>query len=238
MLREGCESAIRNRPAALFCELPELAGIRDAVWQEALSVSQVLSCPAGTKLMDCRDHVDKFVMVLQGVVKVYDTGENGREICLYRVSRGQVCTLTLTRLLLQSRRGAQSVAEQDVRLLLMPTEYFHRLLSESDAFRRYLINSMAHCLSDVMQLITEVSFQNLELRLTQLILERSRLSAPDKLRCTHQTIANELGTSREVVSRLLKDLERAGLVKLHRGSIEVIATGKLEAFYRKGDYES
>jgi len=222
-MREDCSAfAAMSKPIPLFSELPELAGIRDDVWREALAVSQVISCPAGTKLIECGDSDDKFVIVLQGSVKIYETAENGREITLYRVAGGQVCVLTLTRLLLRSNRCAQAMAEQDVRLLAMPPQYFNRLLTESDDFRRYLMTSMAHCITDVIQLISQVSFNPLDLRLATLIRKCATHKDPDKLRCTHQSIANELGTTREVVSRLLKDFERSGYIKLNRGSIQVL----------------
>jgi len=225
---DGCLLSIKNNPVALFGELPELAGIRDDVWREALEVSQVISAPAGTKLIECGDSANKFVIVLQGIVKVYETSENGREISLYRVCGGQVCVLTLTRLLVRSNRCAEAIAEQDVRVLAMPPEYFHRLLAESDDFRRYLMSSMAHCISEVMQLIAKVSFNHLDLRLARLVRKLASQAEAGKLRCTHQAIANELGTTREVVSRLLKDFERCGHIRLHRGSIEILAMDKLE----------
>jgi len=230
MRDDGGALAIKNGPVTLFSELPELAGIGDDVWNEALAVSQVVSCPAGTKLVECGDSADKFVVVLQGVIKVYETCESGREISLYRVHSGQVCVLTLTRLLLHSNRCAQAVAEKDVRLLVIPQEYFDRLLAESDTFRRYLMTSMAHCITDVMQLIAQVSFNQLDLRLAQLIKKFSTLSEQGELRCTctHQIIANELGTTREVVSRLLKGFERSGHIKLNRGSIEILNIDELE----------
>lgn len=228
MCDQGGRISIRTQPIDLFEDSPELAGIRDPVWQEALAVSQINTYPTGSKVVNCGDTADKFVIVLRGVIKVYETAENGREITLYRVGDGQVCVLTLTRLLLRTNRGAQAVAEQDLRILTMPPEYFHRLLAESEDFRRYLMTSMAHCITDVMQLIAQVSFNNLDLRLAQLIHELSLQTAPDKLRCTHQAIANELGTTREVVSRLLKEFERSGYIKLGRGNIEILDQNELE----------
>ncbi|TCK18209.1 CRP/FNR family transcriptional regulator [Thiogranum longum] len=225
---EGCAFPNRNKPATLQCELTGFAAIDGEVWREALSVSEVISCPAGTKLVECGSSADKFVIVLQGVVKVYEACENGREISLYRVCSGQVCVLTLTRLLLRSNQCAQAVAEQDVRLLAMPPEYFERLLAESKGFRSYLMTSMAHCITDVVQLTAQVSFRHLDLRLVQLIRKLSTQEPDSRIRCTHQTIANELGTTREVVSRLLKELERSGHIKLSRGSIQVLDSEKLE----------
>ncbi len=228
MREEACALSMDSKPVALFSELPELAAIGDTMWREALDVSQVVSLPAGTTLIECGSSADKFVIVLQGIIKVYETCENGREISLYRVHSGQVCVLTLTRLLLHSNRCAQAIAEKDVRLLTMPPEYFERLLAESEAFRNYLMTSMAHCITDVMQLTAQISFRHLDLRLVQLVQKLSAQTANNKICCTHQAIANELGTTREVVSRLLKDLERSGHIKLNRGSIEILDTEKLE----------
>jgi len=228
MRQENCAFSSDMEPFSLFEKLPELAAISDDTWQEALNVSQTLSFPAGTRLVECGNSADKFVIVLQGVVKVYETCENGREITLYRVNSGQVCVLTLTRLLLRSNRCAQAIAEKDVRLLAMPTEYFERLLAESEAFRNYLMMSMAHCITDVMQLTAQISFRHLDLRLAQLVRKLSLQATSKRICCTHQAIANELGTTREVVSRLLKDLERSGHIKLNRGSIEILDMNKLE----------
>jgi len=224
----GCILSTKDKPVALFSELPELAGISGDVWREALEVSQVVSFPAGTRLIECGDSADKFIIVLQGSIKVYETAENGREISLYRISGGQVCVLTLTRLLLRSNRCAQAIAEQDVRLLAMPPEYFNRLLTESEDFRLYLMTSMAHCITDVIQLISQVSFSQLDQRLATLLIKCTNQLEPGKLRCTHQAIASELGTTREVVSRLLKDIERSGYIKLNRGSIEILDMDGLE----------
>ena len=227
MLEDSCVAIVRTRPA-LFHELPELASIGGDTWQEALAAAQVLSFPAGTKLVECGEAADKFVIVLKGVVKVFEAGENGREMTLYRVHGGQICVLTLTRLLQRGHRNAQAVAEQDVRLLSLPPEYFDCLMAESEDFRRYLVTSMAHCISGVMQLISEVSFNHLDLRLAQLIRQLADQTSSDSLKITHQALANELGTTREVVSRLLKDFERAGYIKLSRCCIEISNRNGLE----------
>ena len=228
MPEQGIDPQSDVRQVVLFSELTDHAGIQDDVWREALAVSQVVCAKAGTKLIECGDSADKFVIVLQGVIKVYETCENGREISLYRVRDGQVCILTLTRLLLNSNRCAQAMAEEDVRLLVMPPEFFDRLLTESESFRSYLMTSMAHCITDVIQLISQVSFDRLDLRLANLLRKLAAQSSQSKLQCTHQLIANELGTTREVVSRLLKDFERSGCIKLCRGSIEILDMDQLE----------
>jgi CRP/FNR family transcriptional regulator len=233
MLNEGYVSTTRPGPiAALSKASPELASISGDAWREALAVSPVVSCPAGTNLLDSSDSTDKFIIVLQGVVKIYQTSENGREIALHRVYAGQICIPMLVRLLHRSTRCAQAVAEEDTRLLAISPDHFDRLLAESEGFGRYLMSAMAHCISDVMQLVADVSFNHLDLRLAQLIGQLSSGTGPGKLKLTHQAIANELGTTREVVSRILKRFERAGYIKLNRGNIDVIAGDDLEKLYQ------
>jgi CRP/FNR family transcriptional regulator len=227
MPEESCVSTIKTRPA-LFHAFPELASISGDTWQEALSVSQVLSFPAGSKLFESDDITDKFVILLHGVIKVYDVGKNGRELTLYRVRAAQICVLTLTGLLHQAGYRARALAEEDVRVLAVPPEYFDRLLAECEDFRRYLMTSMAHCIADVTQLVAQISFDNLDQRLAQLIHQLSDRTSPGNLKFTHQALANELGTTREVVSRLLKDFERAGYIRLYRGSIMIVDPVELE----------
>jgi len=219
---------IENRGEAWLQGIPGLTAISDDTWKEALSSSTIASFPAGKKLIECGDTAEYFVLVLEGQVRVYETALNGREICLYRVQPGQVCVLTLTKLLKGRNNCAQAVAEEDVTLLIMPEEYFHRLLAESEGFRNYLMKSMADTVTEVMDLVTQVSFQRLDLRLACMIGQRSQQQSSSKLNMTHQEVANELGTTREVVSRLLKEFEKMGCIKLRRGKIEILSGDALQ----------
>lgn len=214
--------------------VPGLQYITEAVWEEALNASEMLAFPAGTKLAECGDTVTQFVIVLHGVIRVYQTADTGREICLYRARSGEVCMLTLAKLLRVKNVCSQAVAEEDVRILAMPLAYFHRLMNESCDFRNFVICSMATCLTNMMQMVGNVSFDRLEMRLACLIVELTQLHASSTLKITHQEIANQLGTTREVVSRLLKDFEHLGYVKLGRRSIEVISEERLQHISSQG----
>jgi len=137
--------------------------------------------------------------------------------------------LSLVCLLHSRGLHAQAVVEEDARLLVIPSEDFDRLMGESDDFRRYLVNSMTYCISGMMQLVSRISFSTLDLRLAHIIHQFSDRTSQRTVKFTHQALANELGTSREVVSRLLKGLERAGTIRLKRGSIEIIDKRELKA---------
>ena len=126
--------------------------------------------------------------------------------------------LTLAKLRGTLNVCAQALAETDVQLLTMPIEHFRRPIRSSDCFSSNLMRAMANCLSEVMEFIAEISFQRLGLAC--LIGQLSGQRAPRRLSFTHQEVANELGTTRGVISRLLKEFEHMGCIKLSRGNIE------------------
>lgn len=213
----------RRTPANLSGEQPEFLDLDDELWQEAVAASRLIHYRAGTTLPVQYDAASAFFVVLQGRIKVYETSENGREISLYRMGGGSVCVHTLMPLLGYPSLRARAVVEEDSRILAVPSGYFQRLLVESNGFRRHVMTAMARCFSDVTQLIAQVSFKPLEIRLAQFLRQLSRHASVDTLKITHQAIASEIGTTREVVSRLLKAFETAGYVKLRRGRIEIIS---------------
>ncbi len=229
MLNEVRHTAgVINHQQTWLKQIPGLQHITEDVWKEALTKSEIISFPAGAKLVQCGDAATHFVIVLKGVVRVFQIAESGREICLYRVRRGQVCVLTLTKLLTTRDIFAQAVADEDVRILAMPIDYFRRLMAESEDFRQHVMCSMADSFTEVVQLVANVSFQRLELRLACLLGKLAQAETSCTLKVTHQEVANELGTTREVVSRILKDFENIGCIKLRRGSIEVLSGETLQ----------
>lgn len=227
MPETGCTISTNHGTTPLIGELPELSGLNDHAWQAALTDSQMMHCPAGTRLIGEAEPVDKLLIVLNGVVKVFETADSGREISLYRIYDGQICMLSLTRMLHGAAKCAQAVTEKESRLLQVPREHFDKLIAESEGFRQYMLSAMATCVTDLMQLTADISFNNLDLRLAQLLQKLSGQSTSIKLKLTHQAIAKELGTTREVISRLLKDFEKAGYIKLGRGRIQVLSADKL-----------
>jgi len=217
-----------NMDALQSRELPEFASLHHPLWQEAVAGSTLIQCPAGKDLLARRGAPKCFLILLQGGLKVYNSGENGREISLYRIYPGQLCVPTLMPLL-GSANNTQMMAEQDSRILAVPAGYLPGLLDGSDGFRRHVISAMSGCIDDVMQLIMQVNFKPLQVRLTQ-FLQRRACHDTGLLCITHQAVADEMGSTREVVSRVLKTFEKAGHVKLGRGKIEVRFPRQADAF--------
>jgi CRP/FNR family transcriptional regulator len=166
-------------------------------------------------------------VVAQGRIRVQVSGEAGREIVLYRVEAGQSCVLTTSCLLSTEAYPAEGIAETEVQAIAIPQPAFQQALAESDAFRQYVFTNLGGRLAAVIARMEEIAFDPIPRRLARCLLGLAPLGG--MLTLTHQELAQELGTAREVVSRHLKRLERDGLVHLGRGTLEIRNTSGLQA---------
>lgn len=199
---------------------PELQRISDSNWQRAAEQAQTMTVPKGTVLFRDGDFCKGYVFVTDGAVRVQKMDPQGREIVLYRVEDGQTCMLTTSCLIGGEAYPAEGVAETAVTLAILPAPVFEKAMSDSAAFRRFVLASIGRRIGDLMMLVEDVAFGRMDVRLARLILKRSGESH-GSLECTHQELATELGTAREVVSRLLKEFERKGWVTLSRGKVAI-----------------
>jgi len=191
--------------------------LRDAA-REILDVSRVQTIPAGTQIYREGDACSAIAFVLSGDIRVYKIAETGREITLYEIGPGETCILNASCILANATYPANAVAVFDTDVLLVPSLEFRRLVTENDDMRTFVFTLLSQRLSTVMELVEEVAFGRMDQRLMDYLIEKSENNV---LGSTHQKIANDLGTSREVVSRLLKDFERRKLVRMSRNSIEL-----------------
>lgn len=176
----------------------------------------------------CRD----YLLLLQGSVRVQLIGEGGRETVLYRIGPGQSCVLTTCCVLSGDDYPAEGFAESPVTALTITKPAFDRALESAPAFRRFVFENLARRIAEVVARMEELTSRPVERRLVAFLLART--SEGKTLNATHQEIAVELGTAREVVSRHLKRLEEAGRVRLGRASIEVKDRPGLERLLEPG----
>jgi CRP/FNR family transcriptional regulator, anaerobic regulatory protein len=181
------------------------------------------SFPKGTVLYEEGFPCPLVPLILSGTVRVYKMGETGREITLYRVEPGQVCVLSSTCALAgqDAKLPAVAVAETDVEMLAVPSHVFRRLLREQPELQGFINRTLTERLAEMMMVVDEIAFGRVDLRLAELLLRRAG-GAVGAVEATHAQLAMELGSAREVVSRLLKELERQGLVRLGRGRVELV----------------
>ncbi|ALC14917.1 cAMP-binding domain of CRP/regulatory subunit of cAMP-dependent protein kinase [Desulfuromonas soudanensis] len=165
------------------------------------------------------DSCSAIAFVLAGEVRVYRCGESGREITLYEIGPGETCILNASCILGNNAYPANAVTVSAGEMLLIPAREFRRLLGNYEAMSAFVYSLLSQRLTEVMELVQEVAFGRMDERLIEYLVEKS---ANGILHATHQKIANDLGTSREVVSRLLKDLERRERIVLARNVITLL----------------
>lgn len=178
--------------------------------------AQVMTVPGGTVVFDERQACQGFPFVLKGDIRVVKPAANGRELPLYRVLPGESCIITSSCLLGHTDYNARGIAEGETSLVLLPRLLFDELLAEP-AFRNFVFHLFSERISELMQVIEEVAFRKLDQRLAGLLLGKGKL-----VHATHQQLADELGSVREMVSRLLKGFAEQGLVKLSREQVEIL----------------
>lgn len=183
--------------------------------------------PSGRDVFVDGDRADAIALLISGVVRVYKIGETGREITLYRFGHGESCILTANAILSQQSFPAIATVEQDAEAVMIPAEAFRDWVRRYDLWREFVFDLFSQRLSLVMAIVDEVVFRRMDVRLAAVLLNRSRFQNP--LRITHQEIAAELGSSREVISRLIEDFASEGIVLPGRGSIEILDFESLES---------
>jgi len=204
---------------------PDLLTLYPALAALPVPVTQLtpMTVPAGTRLFRENDPCQGFPLVLDGEVRVSRSAANGRELELYRVSPGEMCLVSSASLFAHQPMTAHGVTTSDTTLCLLAPPAFEAALADPD-FRRYVLGLFAARMADLTGLIEAIAFQRLDSRLASALLGHGQ-----QLRTTHQALADELGTVREIVTRLLHRFERDGLVELSRESITIRDSAGLRA---------
>jgi len=199
--------------------------LSDSLKRNTLKSVQVMHFPPGQILFRAGEHCQGLPLVIKGGVKVQMTGASGHSIVLYRMTADDICTLSIGCLMTGRGYRAEAVVEEETEAAMIPRPLFDQLMEESGDFRLAIMESYGRRLDDLMLLVEEVAFHRMDERLEEWLLARGQ-QGHKTLTITHQELGVELGTAREVISRLLKELERKDLVRLARGRIEL--TGLLQ----------
>ena len=198
---------------------PGLGGISDDVSRLLDRKARTVKLDKGSIIFGPGNPAENLLLLVKGTVRVQQLSEAGREIVLYRVHAGESCVLTTACLLAFEDYSAEGIAETDVEAILIPRDDFDELMSISKEFRAFVFEAYSKRITDLFLVIEEIAFKRMDIRVAQKLLE---LSGEDStLHLTHQQLAVELGTAREVISRQLKEFERRNWLILSRGVIEV-----------------
>jgi len=184
-----------------------------------------ISLPTGHPICHQGNRCQHLPLLLTGQARVFKLGENGRELTLYRIYPGESCVLTASCMLSDIPFPAEAVTESEVKAVAVPTARALAWFERFPHWRHFIFGMVSHRLADILSLVEEVTFRRMDSRLAGHLLRRGERGA---LQQTHQQIADELGSAREVVSRLLKDFEARGLIQVGRGRIELLDSAGLE----------
>lgn len=202
--------------AQLVALYPVLDKLPKAMQQRVVDGMQTMTVAPAVTVFDERQPCRGFPFVLAGAIRVVKLSASGRELPLYRVLAGESCIISSSCLLGQVDYNARGVSEGQTTLALLPRPLFDEMLAVA-AFREFVFLLFSERMAELMQLVEEVAFRKLDQRLAALLLGKGRL-----VHATHQQLADELGSVREMVSRLLKGFAEQGLVRLGREQVEVL----------------
>ncbi len=168
-------------------------------------------------------------LVRSGQLRAYIISEEGREITIYRLFERDFCLFSASCMMRSIQFDIMLEAEKDTEVWIIPPEVYKSIMEVSAPLANYTNEIMASRFSDVMWLMEQIMWKSLDKRLGAFLLEESSLEGSEILKITHETIANHMGTAREVITRMLKYFQEQGMVVLTRGTIEIVDRKKLES---------
>ena len=172
------------------------------------------------------------LLVKSGQLRTYILSDEGREITLYRLFDMDMCLLSASCIMRSIQFEVTIEAEKDTDLWIIPAEIYKGIMKESAPVANYTNELMATRFSDVMWLIEQIMWKSLDKRVASFLLEETSIEGTNELKITHETIANHLGSHREVITRMLRYFQGEGLVKLSRGKITIHDPKRLETLQR------
>lgn len=196
-----------------------LARLEPTIKAQLLARSAVVTAPAGTVIFGPGKSPENMLFLLAGTVRVQQVSDTGHEIVLYRIEAGESCVLTTACQLAYDDYAATGIAETDVRAAAVPRDVFDDLVAQSKSFRNFVFAAFSKRITDLFLMIDEVAFQRIDVRLADKLLKLSH--GDDRIATTHQKLAVELGTAREVVSRQLQEFQRRGWIAQARGAVMI-----------------
>lgn len=208
---------------------PDLGHLPPDIATDLVARSRVVHLPAASRVFEAGQRAQNMLLLLQGSVRVQQVSDTGREIFLYRVHAGESCILTTACMLADEDYAAEGIAETGIEAVAIPRAAFDDLTARSSQFRSFVFRAYSRRIADLFALIDDIVFQRIDVRLAERLLA---LEQAGTIHATHQALAVELGTAREVISRTLGEFHRRGWVETSRGAIQIIQRPGLENLAR------
>lgn len=208
------------------------AALPRSVRDRLVSVARITKMSKGTQVFGPANVPDSLLFLYDGRIRVSQTSDSGREIVLYRVDAGESCVLTTACMLSEEAYNAEGIAETDITAVVLPKAAFDRLATEEEAFRKFIFAAYSRRLIDLLRVVDDVAFGHIDVRLAERLIALA--GNMREISATHQELASELGTAREVVSRVLADFQKREMISLSRGRIALTNKPALRALAQSG----
>ena len=194
----------------------------DALLEEINEVGIYKEISEGHKLMEIGQYIRSMPLLLSGAIKVLREDGEGDELLLYYLEKGDTCSMTLTCCLGDSKSEVRAIAETDAKIIMIPVQKMEEWTAKYKTWRNFIFDSYHSRLNELLNTLDSIAFDKMDMRLASYLKEKARINKNDVIRNTHQEIAYDLHSSRVVISRLLKKLERMGKIELHRNHIKLL----------------
>jgi len=211
---------------------PPLRQLPLSVFTRLRDASLIVELPEDSRIFGPGQAPEAFLLLLEGTIRVQQTSESGREIVLYRVQAGESCALTTACLMGYEEYQAEGIAETKIRAVAIPRSLFDELIATSREFRQFVFTAFSRRVTNLFRVIEEVAFERIDVRLAQKLLDLSGKTG--QIVATHQDLANELGSAREVISRQLNEFARRGWIKALRGTVDILDRPALSRLAQHG----
>ncbi|HNP68782.1 MAG TPA: Crp/Fnr family transcriptional regulator [Aequorivita sp.] len=195
----------------------------DALIEEINEVGTLKEVKEGEKLIEIGDYVRSMPLLISGAIKILREDDDGDELLLYFLERGDTCAMTLTCCLGQTKSEIRAIAELNTTLIMIPIQKMEEWTGKYKSWRNFVFQSYHERLTEMLETIDSIAFYNMDERLVKYLQNKKKVTKDSLINSTHQEIAYELHTSRVVVSRLLKKLESMGKIELYRNSIKIVS---------------
>ncbi|MER3376080.1 MAG: Crp/Fnr family transcriptional regulator [Allomuricauda sp.] len=189
---------------------------------EINEVGKLVEVSAGEVIMDIGNYIRSIPLLISGAIKVLREDEDGDELLLYYLEQGETCSVTMACCMGQTQSEIRAIAETDAVMVMVPVQKMEEWMGKYKGWRNYVFESYHNRLNELLQTVDSIAFKNLDQRLVEYLKKKVEVTNDNKIRNTHQEIAYDLHTSRVVISRLLKKLEKMKKVALHRSYIQVL----------------
>lgn len=199
---------------------PQIAekSLQDAI----IEVGKVMHFRAGEVIMDFGSYIRLVPLMIEGSIKVIREDDEGNELFLYFLNPGETCSMSFTCCMMHKKSIIRTIAEDNVTLIGIPIQYMDEWMTKYQSWKNFVMTSYDHKMHELVKTIDTIAFKKMDVRLLDYLNKKTKAQNSKVIHTTHQNIAYDLNASREAISRLLKQLEKMGSVRLGRNEIELL----------------